>query len=51
LDLPEDCVLIQIIRNCEIILPRGNTLLHVGDKVEIFGMEDKLAEVEKHLSS
>jgi trk system potassium uptake protein TrkA len=51
LDLPEDCVLVKIIRNREIILPRGNTLLHVGDIVEIFGMKDKLVEAEKHLSS
>jgi len=51
LDLPENCVLVKIIRNREIILPRGNTHLHVGDIVEIFGMKDKLAEAEKHLSS
>jgi len=49
LNLPEDCVLVKIIRNSEIILPRGNTLLLVGDIVEIFGMEEKLKEAEEHL--
>jgi len=49
LNLPEDCVLVKIIRNSEIILPRGNTLLYVGDIVEIFGMEEKLKEAEQLL--
>ena len=51
LNLPEDCVLVKIIRNSEIILPRGNTLLHIGDIVEIFGMEEKLKEAEQLLSA
>ena len=42
-------MLVKIIRNSEIILPRGNTLLLIGDIVEIFGMEEKLKEAEEHL--
>ena len=49
LNLPEDCVLVKIISNSEIILPSGHTLLLVGDIVEIFGMEEKLNEAEEHL--
>ena len=51
LNLPEDCVLVKIIRDREIILPRGNTTLQVGDIVEIFGIEEKLTEAELHLSA
>ena len=51
LNLPEDCVLVKIMRNSQIILPRGNTLLQIGDIVEIFGMEEKLSEAEKQLTA
>ena len=51
INLPEDCVLVKIVRNRQIILPRGNTLLQVGDIVEIFGMEEKLAEAEQQLTA
>ena len=51
LNLPEDCVLVKIIRNGEIILPRGNTLLKAGDIVEIFGLEEKLDEAELNLTA
>ncbi len=51
LNLPEDCVLVKIMRNSQIILPRGNTLLQIGDIIEIFGMEEKLSEAEKQLTA
>ena len=51
LSLPKDCVLVKIIRNRQIILPRGDTVLHSGDKVEIFGLDAKLSEAEQHLIS
>ena len=51
LSLPKDCVLVKIIRNRQIILPRGDTVLHSGDTVEIFGLEAKLSEAEQHLIS
>ena len=49
LNLPEDCVLVKIIRNSKIILPRGDTVLHAGDIVEIFGVDEKLLEAESLL--
>ncbi|MBC8257665.1 MAG: chloride channel protein [SAR324 cluster bacterium] len=51
LDLPEDCVIVKIVRNSKIILPRGNTTIQIGDKVEIFGMQEKLIETELLLTS
>jgi len=49
LNLPEDCVLVKIIRNSKIILPRGDTVLHAGDIVEIFGVDEKLLKAESLL--
>ena len=46
LDFPEDCVIVKIIRGRKIILPRGDTLIKVGDIVEIFGMKENLARAE-----
>jgi len=46
LDFPEDCVIVKIIRGRKIILPRGDTLIKVGDIVEIFGMNENLANCE-----
>jgi len=51
LSLPEDCVLVKIIRNRQIILPRGDTVLYSGDIVEIFGVDEKLLEAESLLVS
>ncbi len=51
LSLPKDCVLVKIIRNRQIILPRGDTVLYSGDTVEIFGLDAKLSEAEQHLIS
>ena len=44
LNFPEDCVLVKIIRDRRIILPRGETVLQTGDTVEIFGIDQKLNE-------
>ena len=44
LNFPEDCVLVKIIRERRIILPRGETVLQSGDTVEIFGINKKLNE-------
>jgi len=49
LRLPKDCVLVKIIRNRHIILPRGDTVLLSGDTVEVFGVDEKLLEAEKYL--
>jgi len=50
INLPEDCVIVKIVRKREIILPRGNTLIKVGDIVEIFGMKEKLVEAKLKLT-
>ena len=44
MNFPEDCVLVKIIRDRRIILPRGETVLQSGDTVEIFGIDQKLNE-------
>jgi Trk K+ transport system NAD-binding subunit len=44
LNFPEDCVLVKILRDRRIILPRGETVLQSGDIVEIFGVDEKLNE-------
>ena len=49
LSLPKDCVLVKIIRNRQIILPRGDTVLQSGDTVEIFGIDKKILEAEQYL--
>ena len=51
LNFPEDCVLVKIIRDRRIILPRGETVLHSGDTVEIFGIEQKLNEAVSCLTA
>jgi len=50
INLPEDCVIVKIIRERKIILPKGNTLIKVGDIVEIFGMKEKLQEAKLELT-
>jgi Trk K+ transport system NAD-binding subunit len=51
LNFPEDCVLVKIIRDRRIILPRGETVLQSGDKVEIFGIDQKLNEAVSCLTA
>jgi CIC family chloride channel protein len=40
LPLPDDCILVSVRRGEEIMIPRGDTAFEMGDKVEIFGIED-----------
>jgi len=51
LNFPEDCVLVKIIRDRRIILPRGDTVLQSGDTVEIFGIDQKLNEAVSCLTA
>ena len=51
LNFPEDCVLVKIIRDRRIILPRGETVLQSGDTVEIFGIDQKLNEAVSCLTA
>ena len=50
LDFPKDCVIVKIIRGRKIILPRGETIIKVGDIVEIFGTNENLAIAEQLLT-
>lgn len=45
LQLPGECILVSIHRDQQILMPQGNTVLQVGDHVEIFGVVDELEDV------
>ncbi len=49
LSLPPECILTRIQRDQEVIMPQGNITLQAGDRVEIFGVDDKLNEAEQYL--
>ncbi len=51
LNLPENCVLVRILRGEEVILPRGNTRLQGEDRVEIVGHEEQLLQAESCLAA
>ena len=51
LNLPENCVLVRILRGEKVILPRGNTRLQGEDRVEIVGHEKQLLHAETCLVS
>ena len=51
LPLPENCILVCVRRDGEIMIPRGDTIFELGDKVEIFGIEDGLTEAIEVLTS
>ena len=48
LDLPQDCVLVSIIRGEEVVIPRGDTSLESGDTVialTVAGKEEQLKNI------
>jgi len=49
LALAPDCILVSIRRGDEVIIPHGDTRLRAGDVVEVFGLEEKLDQVEERL--
>ena len=49
LNFPEDCVIVKIIREGKIVLPRGNITINIGDIVEIFGTKENLNNAKKLL--
>ena len=51
LNLPENCVLVRILRGEKVILPRGNTRLQGEDRVEIVVHEEQLLQAETCLAS
>jgi trk system potassium uptake protein TrkA len=44
--LPPDCILVNIRRGDQFIVPHGDTVLQAGDLIEIFGLVDELKEAE-----
>ncbi len=46
-DLPNDCVIVALYRDGELILPRGDTEINPGDRVLVLALRDKLKKVEK----
>lgn len=49
LQLPEECVLIAVIRDGRIDLPRGGTVLQAGDRVFALARRQKVEALEKAL--
>jgi NhaP-type Na+/H+ and K+/H+ antiporter len=46
LTLPPNCIIVSIDRDHKIIVPHGDTILQAGDVVEVFGLEDELADAK-----
>ncbi len=46
LKLPKNCVLVRLLRDQKTLMPRGDTVLMDGDKIEIIGKKDQLDEAE-----
>lgn len=49
IQLPTECVLVAIIRNSDLLIPRGETMLQGGDKVVTIVHIDQLENMEKIL--
>jgi trk system potassium uptake protein TrkA len=48
-DLPRNCVLVTLVREESVIIPRGNTVLVAGDRVLAITTLDEVAELQKAL--
>ena len=49
LDLPEDCVLVAVIRNDDVMIPRGETVLECGDDIIALTSVTKEKALKKRL--
>jgi len=49
-NLPPGVLLGAIVRGDEIITPRGNTVVQVGDRIVLFAAPDQVRNVEKMFS-
>ncbi len=49
LNFPEDCVIVKIIRDGNIVLPKGDISIKIGDRLEIFGTKENLNNAKKLL--
>ncbi|HDZ59722.1 MAG TPA: CBS domain-containing protein, partial [Actinobacteria bacterium] len=50
LSMPDECILVSVRRGEEIMIPHGDTIFQMGDKVEIFGIEEGLNDAIAILS-
>ncbi len=49
-ELPDDVILGSVVREDEVILPRGSTVVEVGDRIVLFARSEAVKEVEKMFS-
>ena len=49
-ELPDDVILGSVVRENEVILPRGSTVVEVGDRIVLFARSEAVKEVEKMFS-
>ncbi|MCL5072183.1 MAG: NAD-binding protein [Actinobacteria bacterium] len=49
LDIPEGCIIVSIIRNGEVIIPRGTSVLLLGDEVITVSKKGSETKIEKVL--
>jgi len=50
IDLPEDCIIVSLRHGSKLSVPKGDTILHDGDIVEVFGIAEKLEEAVHYLT-
>ncbi len=50
LHAPEDCIIVSVRRNRQILIPHGNTLIKAGDKVVVLAASGSLPQVWKELA-
>jgi trk system potassium uptake protein TrkA len=48
-EFPKDAIVGALVRNSEVIIPDGSTIIQPGDRVMIFALTKAIAEVEKAL--
>ena len=42
--LPENCLIVSLRRGNKFSVPKGDTILHTGDMLELYGLTEKLKE-------
>jgi len=50
LHVPEDCIIVSVRRNRQILIPHGDTSIEAGDKVVAFAASESLPQVWKELT-
>lgn len=49
INLPDECIIISVIRGDDVIVPKGNTVLKSGDTIIVLTSKEKEAELKKIL--